>query len=408
MSNQRSQTTRWFYGMPLLHGFVYRLSTFILAVIGVVWWRARYTGFDCIPDTEPFLLLPNHTSMLDPFWIGAPTGRGMKSMASAGLFQVPFVGAYLRMIGCFPKKKFTKDRESMQTLQNAFDDGYGVMIFPEGNRSWNGETTQIQPGIGRLIKRLGCKVVYGRLNSAYLFQPRWAKYPRWVPIEGTYDGPYEYGEELTVEEITADVQAKVSVVPHLKKPAKVWGFRMAHGLRQYLWACPDCHAMESLGVAKDCGNTIRCDVCESRWKVDVYSMLNGERTLSVADAFRELESHFGMPPIEHRERFEESEVALTGAEAALFQIPQGTNETVAVASGEVQLHSGGLRMMDDSGVEVWSASFDILKAISVEWGNLLHFRIDGQLYRLIVPADSPLKWDYFLCKWREHVVGSSH
>ena len=110
MSNQRSQTTRWFYGLPLLHGIVYRVSTLILAVVGFVWWRAKYTGRECIPKTGPFLLLPNHSSMLDPFWIGAPTGRGMKSMASAGLFQIPIVGAYLSMVGCFPKKKFTKDK----------------------------------------------------------------------------------------------------------------------------------------------------------------------------------------------------------------------------------------------------------------------------------------------------------
>ena len=271
-----------------------------------------------------------------------------------------------------------------------------------------GKLHRYSPALGRLIKRLQCKVVYGRLNSAYLFQPRWAKYPRWVPIEGTYDGPYEYGDELTVEEITADVQAKVSVVPHLKKPAKVLGFRMAHGLRQYLWACPDCHAMEALDVARDCGNSIQCSKCESRWKVDVYSMLNGERTMSVADAFRELESHFGMPPIEHPERFEATSVALTGSDATLFRIPQGTNDTVVVAQGEVQLHSGGLRLIDPSGREVWGASLEALKGISVEWGNLLHFRIDGQLYRVVVPNDSPLKWDHFLCKWREHVVGSSH
>jgi hypothetical protein len=40
--------------------------------------------------------------------------------------------------------------------------------------------------------------------------------------------------------------------------------------------------------------------------------------------------------------------------------------------------------------------------------NLLHFRIGDRLYRLVIPGDSPLKWDHFLRKWRLHVVGAEH
>ena len=64
------QTTRGLYGMPVLHGIVYRFTTFVITVLSRTIWRARLEGLDRVPKEEPFLLLPNHASMLDPFWVG--------------------------------------------------------------------------------------------------------------------------------------------------------------------------------------------------------------------------------------------------------------------------------------------------------------------------------------------------
>lgn len=407
MPQERRQTTRWLYGMPFLHGIVYRVSVVLIACASRVFCRPRLLNMECLPKEEPYLLLPNHSSMLDPFWVGAPIPRGVKAMASASLFRIPVVGLFLTMVGCFPKKKFTKDRESMLTLQEQFDQGYVVLIFPEGNRSWNGETAQITQGIGRLIKRLDCKVVYARINSAYLYQPRWARYPRWVPIEATYDGPHEYDETISVEEITADVQEHLTVVPHLKRPARVWGFRMAHGLPQYLWACPVCYQLDALTVPKRRGNTIRCQSCEAQWDVDVYSRMSGASDVSVADAFRIIEAHFGSPPVAVSEDYETDGVALLAPEGQLLYIPRDKKRPEVEAEGAIQVHRDGFRVVEGTRV-IWEASYDTIRGISVEMANLLHFRIGDRLYRLVIPGDSPLKWDHFLRKWRLHVVGAEH
>ena len=408
MSTTTNALPAWRYGLPLYNAVLYRASIFILRMLGRTVWRFRLDGLEKCPIKEPFLLLPNHTSLMDPFWVGSPINRCMKSMASRSVLKIPYLGAYLKAVGSFAKMKYTKDRGAMQTLQRLYDEGFGILLFPEGNRSFNGETATLLPGVGRLIKRLGCKVVYARLNTAYFYQPRWAKYPRWVPIEITYDGPYSYDDDQTAEQITADAQKRLTVSPHLKEPASTWGFRMAHGLPQYLWACPSCFAQEALSVAEDDGNAVVCSDCDARWSLSVECVLTGPSVLSVADAFRAIEAHFGSPPIADQARFDDAQVALSAPGGKLFVIPRDRNKGELAAEGEYQIHSQGLRIVDDKGTVLWEAAFESIKAISVEMANLLHFRIDGVLHRVVLPEESPLKWDHFLRKWRLHVVGAEH
>ena len=333
---------------------------------------------------RPFARAGRHT-----YRVGVPINRGVKPMASAGLLRVPILGTFLKAVGCFPKEKFTKDRKSMKMLQQHYDNGYVVLLFPEGNRSWNGETAEINPGIGRLIKRMDCKVVYARINSGYLHHPRWAHYPRWIPIEATYDGPHEYSEQ-SAEEITADVQARLQVKPHLKKPARVWGFRMAHGLTDYLWACPKCITTEALDVPRRRGNTVRCTSCKAEWEIDVFSMMNGSSTLSVGDAFRRIEGKLGTPPVVDAERLEETGIILSGPSAKLYTIPRNTNRPALAFEAELQLRGEGLRMLS-GGTVIWDAPFTELGAFSIEVANTLHFRVGGVLFRAVVAGQSPLK-----------------
>ena len=409
--SERLQTTKGLYGFPLISGLVYRFTTGLVKLLLRFRWRGKLRGMDKLPKDEPFLLLPNHTSMLDPFWAGGAVPRGVRSMASAGLLRIPVLGAYLRMCGCFPKMKYTKDRESMQNLQRFYDQGYVILLFPEGNRSWNGETQPIGEGIGRLIKRLGCKVVYARLNTAYLVRPRWAKYSRNVPIEIDYDGPYSYDEDATVQQITAEVQKHLKVDPPTSHPDKVSGRKMAHGLNQYLWACPSCFEMETLSPQRRVkkeesaelqevrGDRIACSSCSASWILDVFCMLhsNDAQPVSVADAFRQLEAHFGTPPVADRAHYEATGEALVLDEAEVLLIPR-KGKPQLVASGVMALNKDGVRVNSES-KEPWMISWSEMRGISVEVGNKLHFRQEDRLYRVQAVGHSPLKMDHFFCRW---------
>ncbi len=402
------QTTRWLYGMPFWHGIVYRCTIKILKIIGFFVWRVRIKNMHKLPKKEPFLLLGNHSCMLDPFWAGIYVPRGVKSMASAAAINVPYLGKFLQICGCFPKKKYTKDLKSLALVHENYEAGYPILIFPEGNRSWDGRMGNIGPGIGRLIKEMNCNVVYFNLPTASMFLPRWAKYPRWVPIDVIYDGPYVYDESHSVDDIWKEVVEKVSVIPNLDSERTTFGFRMAHGLSEYLWACPSCFSLDSLVVSEKNGNCIECTHCHENWTLTVRNEMIGKETWTVAQAFDRISEHFGDKPVIDSEVFQQKDLALECSNAIIRRRDESSRRMIKLAQGTLEIVSTGIQMraneLGDSGVEVgsilWHVEHEKINAISVEIANLLQFRVDGVVHRIVTPGQSSLLWDFFLRGWQ--------
>ena len=388
--------------MPIHHWLIYRTTWWFIWVLNFFLFRTRYIGLKELPKDKPYLLLPNHSSMLDPFWVAHPMYRPSRFMGSTQLLNIPFLGSFLKILGTFPKKKFTKDKESMQTLQDFYDQGYVITLFPEGNRCWDGTTGNILPGIGRLIKRMDANVVYARMTSAHFFQPRWAKYPRWVPIEITYDGPYTYPQHMTEEEITQEVIQHLSLTASFPKGPSL-GYRMAEGLEQYLWACPTCLTPDSLSVPTNNGNEIYCNACGARWDVDTSTKLTGSTQTTVRDAALHLKQHFGTPPVIDPETFEAKQIALGPLSCTLWLHLKG-QPPEQITEGHLTLQNHTL-IIQDKDETMFRKDIEDIRAISVEVGNRLFFRTEEKLFRISCPNDSVIKIDYFLRKWRLHKTG---
>ena len=398
-----STQEKWFYGLPFHHWLSYRLTWLLLWAVGFVLFRHRNNSqiFKEIPENESFLLLPNHSSMLDPFWVAHPPFRPVRFMTSAHVMKLPFLGRYLRSLGSFPKQKFTKDRNSMLQMQAFYDQGFPITIFPEGRRTWNGRLEPILPGIGRLIKRMNAKVVFGRMNTAYLFQPRWADYPRWVPIEITYDGPHQYPRDWTAEQITQDVTERLQVKSEITTNSWTFGWRMAHGLPEYLWACPACFSIESLEVSKSSGNCIQCQECQASWAIDVHTNLRGHSDTNVENAFDHIAAHYKSPPRVNEALLEEKGVALERGEMSILVKIDGKQDLIG--TGQLQVTTQGLTLIHSAGK--WSAKFSDIEAISMELANRLFFRVSGVPHE-IASHGSRYMWAHFLRQWKAYSEGS--
>ena len=319
-------------------------------------------------------------------------------MASAAVLNVPYLGTWLRLCGCFPKMKYTKDRNSMRLLQENYEAGYPILLFPEGNRSWDGRLGPVGKGIGRLIKRLKCKVVFVTLPTASLFQPRWAVYPRWVPIEVQYNGPFEYDENASVDDVWKDVVEKITVVPKISGNPRTFGFRMAYGLPKYLWACPNCFTLDSLKISEQNGDCIECEHCASSWELTVENKMLGDNEMTVSTAFDRIAAHFGDNPTVNKEHFEQTGVALTCPDATILKRNTDTNKMKTFHKGTLEITAEGLKI--SSADQEWQVLHKDITGISVEIANLLQFRIDGVAHRIVTPGQSSLMWHFFLKGWQ--------
>ncbi len=366
-----------------------------------LWLRMKVTGLENIPARGPFLLLPNHTTFLDPFIICYPILRPMRYMAAAGLLRIPILGSWLRALGSFPKMKYVKDPASMATTQALWDQDQLITIFPEGRRTWDGDPTEVSDGIGRLIQRLDARVVFATLENAYLMHPRWARYPRRVPLRLRYEGPFRYPADWTPEQVAEDVRQRVRAPQRIEPGQSVWTFRMAHGLPNLLWSCLRCHAVEGLQVDPTDDDAVRCRSCGAAWRLDVETRLHPKDgvgpTLTVREAYRQALAHFAYPPRLGEALPASGELVMEGARATLRRV--GARSREVVARGALRLFTDRLDVVEADGRVALSLPLDSLRALSVEVGNQVQVRQGDLLYDIQIADESVLRWGHFIKGW---------
>lgn len=400
---------RPFYGLRPGSWAIYRSTWWCVWAIDRLAFRTRTKGLEAMPKAGPVLLLSNHVGLLDPFQVALHMYRPSRFMAATSVLNIPVIGKWLGALGAFPKMKYIKDRDSMRTLADHYDNGHVVTLFPEGVRTWTGEPMPVLPGIGRLIKRLNARVVFGRIKSGYLLAPRWARYPRYIPLDIEYIGPVEYPEHLTADEITADVREKIAVQPVRDKSRFAFGFRLAEGLPELLWACPHCKTLDALVVPRRDRDTVSCESCRSTWRLDLDAVLNGldgAPTMTIQEAHGTLQAHFGRPAILDRQRYDRDGVIGTHPAAAVRHFPR-RGERRVVARGVMTIDEGGIRVGGTSETAPWECSFENLLAVSTEVGDQIFVRRaggsdSGDLFRLEVGRQSTYKWGSLLQDWHRH------
>jgi 1-acyl-sn-glycerol-3-phosphate acyltransferase len=405
MQHPLNQQRKIFYGLPFWNWLLYRIVWCGFALGRLTFFRVRSTGTENLPKHEPYLLLSNHAHTFDPLWLAERLYRPVCPMGSAQMLKIPFLGGFLKALGCFPKAKYSRDPKAMEKLQELYEQGFVVLIFPEGTRTFNGRTQNVLPGIGKLIKRMNPTVVYAVSNSAFLYQPRWARFPRMVPVEVQFDGPYNYSDDMTVEELTAEVQSRLDCTAHIKDDSSwTWGWKMAHGLPRFLWACPMCLANEGLQVEPGNGHRVTCEQCGESLEIDVECKLTGSIQATVWSASQTIAEGMGQPPVMDKEDYEACGSALRAPEVELLFWPKGGKPTVH-CRGELTLGKDGLTMTEDGKV-TFQASLEDLHAFSIDLGDKFFFRVKDEVFEFRSEGESIYKWHHFLRKWKLEVAGA--
>src|SRR5262249_46941577 len=99
----------------------------------------RLEGRRRIPATGPVLLLSNHQSWIDPVLVGvAVPHRHLTLLARKTLFANPMFARFIRTFNAVPVDQEGFAREGLRTVLERLQAGGVVLIFPEGERSWDG------------------------------------------------------------------------------------------------------------------------------------------------------------------------------------------------------------------------------------------------------------------------------
>ena len=143
-------------------------------------------GVEHIPATGAVVIAPNHQTYADPPLVTIPVRRPVYYMAWNRLFVIPVFGWFIRRLRAFPVDVDARDSRATREVIRILKAGEAVMIFPEGERSRDGQVAPFKIGAFRLAASLGVPVLPVTIAGGYESWPPGETLPRRGRISITY------------------------------------------------------------------------------------------------------------------------------------------------------------------------------------------------------------------------------
>lgn len=227
---------------------------------------------------EPYIVVANHLTEVD-----------MIMLSSAFSEHMYYVGGeHLLRTKAGPKLKWAQDPiftfkgapsvDTMLEVIRRLRAGHNVMIFPEGSRSFNGETIKLDSGIAKLLKTAKCALVTYHIEGGYFVAPRWAYTTRTGPMKGHIVNIYSSDEikSMSTGELTGCINRDIYENAYETQRKNMYAYkgkRLAEGLENYLVKCSCCGAFDSMVTEDD---RFRCTECGQSGRYTPEGFLEGE------------------------------------------------------------------------------------------------------------------------------------
>jgi len=127
-------------------------------------YRVQVRGGERIPASGPCILVANHESVVDPWFLALATKRRIRYMAKAELWGNPIMARIFDSWGAFPVERGTGDTAAIGRAGELLEAGELLGVFPrgtskpDGNRIWH-------RGAARLALAYGVPLLPVRLEA---------------------------------------------------------------------------------------------------------------------------------------------------------------------------------------------------------------------------------------------------
>jgi len=173
-------------------------------------FRIEHHGQENIPGKGALIIVANHATYLDPFWIALRLYRTVQYMAMTPLFKYSWINKILRWFGAFPVNLENPESSTIKKALSILKRGGALMIFPEGGRSKEGKLIPFKDGAAKLALRTGATILpVVVLGGAGVWSPRMLV-PRPRKVRVRYLEPISKGAfEQTPAELTLRVRGVI-------------------------------------------------------------------------------------------------------------------------------------------------------------------------------------------------------
>ena len=206
-----------------------------------------------------YLILYNHQTAFDQFFVGVSFKKPIYYVASEDLFSNGFVSSLIKyLVEPIPIKKQSTDVRSILNCLKVVKEGGTIAIAPEGNRTYSGKTEYIKPSIASFVRAMKIPVAFYRIEGGYGVHPRWSDKVRRGKMTSYVKSILEPEEvaAMSDEELLARINEEMYVNEGVVDGEYVTK-NQAEYLERAIYVCPRC----GLSEFESRGNEIKCKKC---------------------------------------------------------------------------------------------------------------------------------------------------
>ena len=158
------------------------IKNFSLIIFKLI-FRLKIIGSENIPKTGPFVIVANHSSLLDGFVLVSFVKPKVTFMSAAYLFKMPFVGNILRGVGAIPVQGKGSEIKLIKEAMKVLQVGGVLGIFPEGRIINEEDDFSAKAGAAYLAIKADVPIIPMAIKGANKVLPLGAKFPKLNKIE---------------------------------------------------------------------------------------------------------------------------------------------------------------------------------------------------------------------------------
>ncbi|MBO5928860.1 MAG: 1-acyl-sn-glycerol-3-phosphate acyltransferase [Clostridia bacterium] len=213
----------------------------------------------CDEQKRPYLILFNHQTAFDQFFVSLSFKQHVYYVASEDLFSNGWVSRLITwLVAPIPFRKSTSDITAVKNCLRIAKEGGSIGMAPEGNRTYSGTTEHIKPSVAALAKALGLPIAIYRIEGGFGVHPRWSDTLRRGKMRSYVSRviePEEYAS-MSKEELFAIIKQEL-YVDERKDTSNFYHKCTAEYLERVLYYCPFC----GLSIFDSKNDTVTCRRC---------------------------------------------------------------------------------------------------------------------------------------------------
>ncbi|RKM55965.1 1-acyl-sn-glycerol-3-phosphate acyltransferase [Butyrivibrio sp. CB08] len=241
--------------------------------------RAHFTGEKLPTGIGPRFILCNHNTDFDFLLLTSKSDESIDFVVTETMLRMNrFFNLVVKVLKPILHDKGSTGAATIKQMVGRIKEGRSILLFPEGNRSFDGRTGDVSDAIGKIAKMTGASLVVYRLTGGYFTTPRWGSKIRKGSMEGKVIRVIEAKElksmqpdevkKIIVEGLYTDAykeQEERNVRFESKAPAEY--------LESLLFICPSCKKIGALSSKID---KLSCS-CGYQLTMDEYGYLTGDK-----------------------------------------------------------------------------------------------------------------------------------